>query len=311
MNPAKFTLTDRLKGCLLGLAVADAWGSFYEGQSPDWISRRFDSPQELLSNQPRSPWYYTDDTQMAIGVSEALLEDGFIHEVTLCKKFTENYQPNRGYGRGARVLLQAMIDGDDHKTLAREYFPGGSYGNGAAMRVATIGLCFANDREAVLEEAKKSSLPTHTHPLGIEGAQLLARAVQIAAFGEPFHREHFFEQLIADARSEEYRDRLSSAVRATSREELLRLGNGIEALESVVTAITCFACWPDSYEELVANVIFLGGDTDTIAAMAGAICGTRLGISGIPTSLLDKLENEEKGRGYLETLAEDLGRKFD
>jgi len=61
-----------------------------------------------------------------------------------------------------------------------------------------------------------------------------------------------------------------------SPDELATLGNRIEALESVPTAIASFGLAPESFEETIANVIFLGGDTDTLAAMAGAVAGAYL-----------------------------------
>jgi ADP-ribosylglycohydrolase len=76
----------------------------------------------------------------------------------------------------------------------------------------------------------------------------------------------------------------------------------------VVTAIGCFSLFPDSYVDTVANCVLLGGDTDTIAAMAGAISGTHLGVQEIPPSWLERLEDEpkSKGRTYLTQLAERL-----
>lgn len=56
---------DRFVGCLLGLAVGDALGSHFEGQSPDWIRNRYPTPESLIDNPPEAPWYYTDDTQKA------------------------------------------------------------------------------------------------------------------------------------------------------------------------------------------------------------------------------------------------------
>jgi len=92
--------------------------------------------------------------------------------------------------------------------------------------------------------------------------------------------------------------------------DLLRLGNGIAAQDSVVTAIACFTLWPESYEDVIANAILLGGDTDTIAAMAGTISGVHLGIHAIPFHFLECLEDDHKGKSYLERLAEQLFEKF-
>src|SRR5258708_34607628 len=118
---------------------------------------------------------------MAIGVAEALIECGEIVEEKLCAAFVANYVPSRGYGRGVRVVLEAMEEGRDYRQVAAEHFPGGSFGNGAAMRVASVGLLFRDDRPRLGEQARLSALPTHVHPLGLQGAQILALAGALGA----------------------------------------------------------------------------------------------------------------------------------
>ena len=162
-------LLERFQGCLLGLAVGDALGGRFEGQSPERIAERFPTPDALLTTTIFDRLDYTDDTQMAIGVAETLVENLEILEERLCHYFTINYLPSRGYGFGARAVLDAMEEGRDYRQVAAEHFPGGSFGNGAAMRVAPVGLFFHHDLEAVWEQARLSALPTHVHPLGIEG----------------------------------------------------------------------------------------------------------------------------------------------
>lgn len=300
------TLADRFTGCLLGLAIGDAVGAQYEGQSADFLARRFGSVETLLENIPPNGLYYTDDTQMAIGVAETLIECRTIDEAAICKRFAANYVPHRGYGRGARVILEAMLAGEDHKWWAANHFPGGSLGNGAAMRVAPVGLLFRNAPDLLWEQAKLSALPTHVHPLGIEGAQVLALAVALASQGAPLNREEFFGRLAERCDSLEYAGPLRRAAKIDSPKDLGLFGNGIEATSSVVTALACFGLTPQSYEQTIGNAILLGGDTDTIAAMAGAVCGAHLGCSAIPETLLANLENKYQGRDYIEELARKL-----
>src|SRR4029078_7179155 len=133
-----------------------------------------------------------DDTQMAIGVAETLVECGRIDEDEICRRFAATYHPQRGYGRGARIVLEAMLAGHDHKFLAANHFPGGSFGNGAAIRVAPVGLMFRHTHDKLWEQARLSALPTHVHPLAIEGAQLLALAVGLASAADPIDRDEFF-----------------------------------------------------------------------------------------------------------------------
>lgn len=302
-------LEQRFQGCLCGLAVGDALGGRFEAQSAEHLRQRFSDVDSLINYVTDEIWY-TDDTQMTIAIAEVLADHGEILEEPLCAAFVANYVPSRGYGRGARMVIEAMEDGEDHRAVARKHFPGGSYGNGAAMRVAPVGLIFQGNSEELLKQAEFSSLPTHVHPLGIEGAQLIAAAVAYVTKTTSFARADFFSYLRSHCQSEDYRAKLAAAAKVDSVEQLAKLGNGIEALESVPTAIASFALTPDSYTETIGNVILLGGDTDTMAAMAGAISGAYLGIEGIPARLMKHLEESAKGRSYIMDLANRLFQRY-
>lgn len=304
-------LISRFQGCLLGVALGDALGALHEGQDAAWIRDTNPTPESLTAHPPFDELYYTDDTQMTIGVAESLIRDGEILEATLCKAFVENYEPTRGYGMGARQVIECMAAEDDYRMVAENLFPGGSYGNGAAMRVAPVGLYFHTQPEQVWVQARRSALPTHVHPLGIAGAQLLALSVAWCLRTDTFDRDALFDYLLADCEHEVYREKLHAAKRMTSVAELPILGNGIAAQESVVTSITCFSLAPNSYSETIGQAILLGGDTDTIAAMAGAISGTWLGINALPESLMNVLERTNKGAGFLVELGERLYRSWE
>lgn len=310
MSVADTTLPARFEGCLLGLAVGDALGGLFEAQPSDAMRSRFPDVESLIAH-PRDELWYTDDTQMAVGVAEALVERGEIVEEALCRVFVANYVPSRGYGRGARAVLDAMEDGGDYRRVAEEYFPGGSFGNGAAMRVAPVGLVFRDDRGWLWEQARLSALPTHRHPLGVEGAQLLALAVALCTATDRFDRDAFFDTMIAACVSDEYRSKLEAAARVQSPADLAAMGNEIEALHSVPTAIASFALTPESYESTIGNVILLGGDTDTLAAMAGALSGAYLGADRLPARLVGLLETGPKGRAYIQSLAARLLTVYD
>src|SRR5262245_22845484 len=122
-------LKDRFRGCLLGLAVGDALGAKLEAQTAEAIRARFPTVRALF-DYPQEEIWYTDDTQMAIGLAEALLAEGRVAEERLCQAFIANYVPSRGYGWGARAVLDAMQAGRDSRAVAEKHFPGGSYGNG-------------------------------------------------------------------------------------------------------------------------------------------------------------------------------------
>jgi poly(ADP-ribose) glycohydrolase ARH3 len=294
---------DQFLGGVLGQAVGDGLGARFEGLTADDLYWLHGPAADLIRNPDGRTLYYTDDTQMLIGVAETLAEHGRILEEPLCRAFATNYQPERCYGPGARFVLEAMAAGGDWRGLAATQFPGGSLGNGAAMRVAPVGLLFCDDLDRVMEEARLSALPTHVHPLGIEGAQLLAVAVALAVTMRRFRRRAFYRELLCRARSEEFRWALMAAAELRARHTLSFLGNSLEAHRSVVTAIACFSVAPRSYEAAVARAIGQGNDTDTLAAMAGALSGAHLGVTAIPPALRARLEDGVQGRRYLEALA--------
>src|ERR1700690_244616 len=82
-------LKDRFEGCLLGLAIGDALGGKFEAQSAEAIRVRFSAADKLIA-YPQEEIWYTDDTQMAIGVAEALIEKDVIVEEVLCRAFVTN-----------------------------------------------------------------------------------------------------------------------------------------------------------------------------------------------------------------------------
>ncbi len=305
LDPSGFPRREQFAGCLLGQAIGDGLGAPYEGLLDD-IIYRMGPADAIVRGHHDDILRYTDDTQMAIGVAEALIESGEIVEDSLCATFASNYDPARCYGPGARRILEAICTGGDWRPLAQAVFPGGSLGNGAAMRAAPIGLLFCDDLDRVAEQAERSASPTHTHPIGIDGARLLAVAVALAVRGGRFDRKAFYRELSPYAKTEEFQWQLSVASQLKKTDSVGGFGNSLEAHRSVVTSIAIFAASPDDYPTVVSRAIGQGNDTDTLAAMAGALSGARLGIEGISAHLIEKLEDDTKGRRYLEELAHKL-----
>lgn len=303
---------EQFRGVILGLAVGDALGAPWEGLPADMILD-MGPAERIIEHSSGDVIYYTDDTQMMIGVVQTLIELGSIDKVTLAGRFAENYHPDRGYGQGARRIISAIGSGEDWETLAATLFDGeGSLGNGAAMRVAPLGLCWPENLEMVAEQARLSALPTHRHETGIDGARVLAVAAALAARSAdmPFDRASFLGHLLGVAETEEFQWQLGHALQLEPFQSLAAFGNSLEANRSVVTSIMCFVDAPDSYAETIRRAIGQGGDVDTLAAMAGALSGARLGMDGIPTNLLSCLEDDAQGRTFLVELADRLWLRY-
>lgn len=300
---ADLDLADRFAGCLLGLACGDAFAAPYEGV-PDWfILAEHGLPEQFMRNVLNDPMRYTDDTEMTIGVAETLADCGRIDADHLMGRFAANFTIDRGYGSGARKILAATKAGDDWDAIAETNFPGGSLGNGGAMRVAPVGLLFHHDLGRVWDEAAKSAHPTHRHPVGVEAAQVMALAVALAVRSDSIDRKPFLKQLRERVRTEEMTWALDTAIGLRRGDQYSVLGSTLQAHRSVVTAIALFAAERGDYLKAVGRCIALGDDTDTLAAMAGALCGALGGLAAVPDYMLSKLEDGDRGRTYIRRLA--------
>lgn len=288
-------MLSKFLGCMLSAALGDSLGASF--------SRR---GEEVLS--------YTDDTAMMIALVEAILEcGGELDPRSLAWKFVEAYErePWRGYGPGPPRIFKLIKRGEGPLELDKRLYPGGSLGNGGAMRVAPIGLLYHDDPSMLGKAVELSCKPTHNHPLGVEGALIEAAAVAIAVKLKPGSRvspSYFIEKLLSFTSSEVYEHKLKlipELLETNASEALVakRLGRSVEAYNSVPTAIYCYLKHQDPLGS-IRYAISLGGDRDTIACMAGAIAGAHRGVEPIPESYLSKLENRRK----IEELAERLYR---
>jgi len=292
-------------GCLVGTAIGDALGARREGRGLSRSEDIFPLVEKL------EQLIYTDDTHMTIGVAESLMKSKGFDGDHMTQIFTKNYEaePWRGYGPGPPIIFGMIRSGESWCNAANRLYRGGSFGNGSAMRVAPVGLLYSRKLETLREIAYQSSSITHSHELGKEGAALQACAVALALntpSDEDIDREAFLSRLQNFSRNQLYKEKTARIrellVEQDKAKVVAVLGNGIEAPRSVPTAIYCFLRQAQSYKDTVTYAVSLGGDTDTIAAMAGAISGAYLGIEAIPSEWRAKLENRE----YIETLAEKL-----
>jgi poly(ADP-ribose) glycohydrolase ARH3 len=278
-------MQDHFVGSLLGLALGDALGAKHEGG----LAAR--SLWWLLGLRRPGVLRWSDDTQMTLVLARSLAGHGGIVQDELATNWAREARWSRGYGPGALRILKRVRAGTPWQEAVRSVYPDGSYGNGAAMRVAPIGL-FHDDPQERREAAEASAHVTHAHPLGVEGAVLIAEAVHLALHGtlEP-------ECLRAVCKRSEFTERIDAlpellSSRASAKDVSRRLGNRMTAQESCVTALYAYLCFRDGqFEDMVAFVNHMGGDTDTIAAMAGALYGAHSGTARLPEARLAKLED--------------------
>jgi poly(ADP-ribose) glycohydrolase ARH3 len=307
---ASVGLESKFLGAVVGSAVGDAIGEV-AFQAPE--RARLETLVEHLDILR-----YTDDTAMAIGLAESLIEVGAVDYQHLGETFRRNYrrEPWRGYASGPPTLFaQVERSGLTYQEAARRLFGGeGSLGNGAAMRIAPLG-CFFCDSPHLYEEAVASAEVTHAHPVGKDGAAVLARAVALAAGLDPrqgLPRERFVADLADFSRTGTVREKMALVqtllAEAASPETAARkLGRTVAVHESMPFAVYAFLCHSSSFKDCLFCAVLNGGDRDTLGAMACAISGAYLGIEAIPEWWRNKVENLRA----VENLARELWKKHE
>lgn len=260
-------------GCFKGLAIGDALAASYEGGPVERLIWRF------LGRTKTGQRRYTDDTQMSIDIAQSFLTHKHIDQTHLAHTFAHSYKWSRGYGPSAASLLKGIKNGQSWESLNRKKFSQGSMGNGAAMRAPIAALCCLGCEESLNEYVHKSAEITHAHPLAIEGAQLIAKATHLSMRG--VETIGILQTLCASAVDPVYQLKLRKCLdyMVDAKAHSLALvkkefGNGMLATESCITALYfAFTYRRQSFSDMVQAICDLGGDADTIAAMAGAIWG--------------------------------------
>src|SRR6266446_3853071 len=282
---------------LEGLSVGDALGErfFFPGsRAPIMIARR---------QLPPRHWHYTDDTRMALSIVAILHKHGTIDQVALALHFAKLYvqEPRRGYGRAMHDLLPAIHFGDSWREAASALFGGrGSFGNGAAMRIAPMGAYFADDLDRVAIEAERAAVITHTHPEAVAGAIAVAIATAHAVRsreGSPVPDwRTFIDVVLLHVPASEVRDTLQMARGLpddlTIEQVCARIGNGsrISVQDTVPFVLWCAAHHLHDFEEAIWTTLGGFGDMDTNAAMVGGIVAPAVGLERIPTAWRDARE---------------------
>lgn len=286
MHPDHQERLARARCSLEGLAAGDAFGERFFVHP--------DVAEGLIASRavPAPPWSYTDDTQMALSIVEVLREFGEINQESLIRSFADHYEPGRGYGPAMHYLLRRIRAGEDWQAAAKGQFSGqGSWGNGAAMRVAPLGAYFADDLARVVEQARRSAAVTHTHPEGVAGAIAVAIAAAYAhrlREAPPPSRAEYLDLILPHVPESEVATKIRRArdlPEGTSVQHAIAvLGDSstISAQDTVPFTLWCVAQHLDHYEEAIWFTLSALGDRDTTCAIVGGIVSLYTGIEGIP-----------------------------
>lgn len=267
---------------MIGAILGDIIGSPYEFKP----NRSKDFP--LFTRDSR----FTDDTVMTLAVAQGLMDAGAkADNETVQREIVRSMQelgsryPQAGYGGRFRRWLY----NPDPK-------PYGSYGNGSAMRVSSVAWLFDN-MYSVLHAARLSAEVTHNHPDGVWGAQATAAAIFLARTGKS---------------KDEIRDYIESKFEYDLHRTCDEIRDGydfdVTCKGSVPEAIIAFLDSTD-FEDAIRNAVSLGGDSDTQAAIAGAIAE---GFYPVPEALREEVQRRLPADLYeiLQRLRREIGDRY-
>ncbi len=285
----------RARCALEGLSVADAFGQSLSVPTP--VLARILAARRL----PAPPWYFSDNTNMALSVYHVLSRHAGIEQDRLARSLAEHYDRARGYGLAMRSLLPALRQGASWRKLAPTlYGRQGAYGSEAAVRAALVGAYFADDLPAAVEHATASATVTHSHPEAVAGAIAVAAATALAWQGrnaspQPVYRQ-FLGNLMLLVPLSKVREGLRRArdLPADAAVEMVvaELGNGSRATaqDTVPFALWCATRHLNDYAEALWLAASGMGDIDATCAIAGAVVVMINGVGGIPAAWLASRE---------------------
>lgn len=272
---------------MLGAVAGDIIGSPYEWINTDRKDfEMFTSTRGWVYGKERSfhP-SFTDDTVMTLAVARWLMQDrehGKASLARIMRDMASHYE-----GRGFSPMFRKWLQSESAR-------PFNSYGNGCAVRVSPIGL-YAEALPDAIDLAKRQAEISHIHPEGIKGAQAIAQAVWMAAHGRTkddirFAAEQDFGYNLSPDEGE-LRQLLQGCVKEpiivngekTGEYYFRATGKFNSSCQDTVPAAIMAFLQGESFEDVVRRAIALGGDSDTIAAMAGAIAAPFYG--GVPEDI--------------------------
>jgi ADP-ribosyl-[dinitrogen reductase] hydrolase len=241
---------------------------------------------------------YTDDTKMMLCIAESMVERGHVDPDDVARRFVAWFDTGDLRGIGNTCLesilrLKSRVSWRDSGSSGKW-----AAGNGTAMRIAPVGLLDCQDLEGLRKDCWSTSIITHNNPEAVAGATVVAYVIARLVTGDLDE-----ETLLADSadfvgKSEVAHNLIKAQGLLTSTtptdEALAMLGTSGYVVETVASALYCFLRTPADFVTTVSTAIMGGGDTDTTAAVAGAISGAYNGLGNLPAHLVEQVEDSER-----------------
>lgn len=318
----KELLTKQITGLLLGTAVGDSIGLPFEGIKTKRVNKLLRG--KIQHNLIITPWQCyglcSDDTEHARIVGQSIL--------LMQPKSVESFlKPLAHYLRSWFLSLPAGTGKATLKACVKlclgcnpKNSGVNSAGNGPAMRAAIIGCFFADNLPMMEQILNASTSITHKDTKALEGAWIIAMAAAYSSksLSQQILIEDFLKKIIMKTQGQQLKDylllaqqRLQQQVELADYLSELGLTKGVTGYinHTVAAVIYAWLRYYGDYQKTISVLIEAGGDTDTTAAIAGALSGINVGKEGIPQDWLKGVKDWPASIGYLEKLAAKLVEK--
>jgi ADP-ribosyl-[dinitrogen reductase] hydrolase len=308
---ARDAVRDRYRGSLIGLTVGNTLGLPVESWPRSAILERFPhGVREIDAAERRLPW--DDDAAQAVILAESILEHDTVRAADLAERFVVWARTSgRGIGALTAEVIRVLRDGAPPASAARSVWErdgGQPAGNGAVMRCAPVAMRWPReaDRGTLLEETERSSLVTHYDPRCVWSSYAVNLVLAAALEGRRASVREVEEEL-SRAGAE---PQVLHAVHEVAGHDLdhFRLdGSAIGfTLKAMQVGLWCLERGGD-FEESIVSVIGAGGDTDTNAAVAGALLGALHGARSIPQRWVASIADPNRITSLADRLLERAG----
>jgi ADP-ribosyl-[dinitrogen reductase] hydrolase len=282
---------DQIAGVFLGLAIGDALGAPVEGKSPEEIRSMLAQGVTGMDGggaDNMTPGTITDDTTLALALARGMTDAGsFDHQVVLANYLHWFKTDGRGIGRNTRKVMTAIGNGVPYEQATRDFYEETKswrrVSNGGLMRCAPLAIRYWNNPNKLREVSIHDAALTHYHPLSGEVCARFNAMIAALFCGkdpEPWLMS-------------EHEDITAALAMNKEEVEAYAASEGSYLMTPFAVAV-CALREFDALDEALLWAVNLGGDTDTNAAVAGALLGARFGATNIPVAWLEVLEARDE-----------------
>lgn len=306
-------LKGKFVGTLIGTGIGDALGAPFEGSGPNALGRQSSDTIDYLPISGYLKGQYTDDTQLTIAIARAIVKDRCIRGNTVAEEIATFWRTGKIIGEGiacGEAMRRYISGAADWESCGTG---DGRAGNGSAMRAGPVGLWDFDDPDRIPSDSRTATIMTHTDERAIAGTAAVARAVAYLVAADSFDPIDMVETVAScvetihagfaallrklpewlDAPYETAHREIRDAAQPGGAGGAWSGGITPFVIPTVLAALYCFLKSPAGPVESIVRAINMGGDTDTVAAITGAVAGSHNGAAAFPERLVNGLKDAD------------------